>query len=77
MHRFNRKPSLTSRIADSAGIIGVCLYFLFWILAIYGYFANIFKLIGAAMGGGELGLMLILRIIGIFAAPLGAILGFF
>jgi len=45
-----------------------------WIAAVSGWIANIVKLIG--MIGGDISLLAILRIIGIFAAPLGALLGF-
>lgn len=40
-----------------------------------GWIANIVKLVG--MLDGELTAMFIARIVGIFAAPFGAILGFF
>ena len=45
------------------------------VVGIGGYIANIVKLIG--MLGGEINAMLIARGVGVFAAPLGAILGFF
>lgn len=47
----------------------------FLILGVGGWIANIVKLIG--MFDGEITAMLIARIIGVFAAPFGAILGFF
>lgn len=65
------------RTSDGFSAIFAILYFLFIILAIYGYIANIVKLVIEATSGGALDLMLILRIIGVFAAPFGAILGFF
>jgi uncharacterized protein with PQ loop repeat len=45
------------------------------LVSIYGYIANIVKLVWIA--GGEITTMFVLRIVGIFAAPLGVILGFF
>lgn len=45
------------------------------LVSIYGYVANIVKLVMIA--GGEITTMFVLRIVGIFAAPLGVILGFF
>jgi hypothetical protein len=45
------------------------------LVSIYGYIANIVKLVLAA--GGEVTTMFVLRIVGIFAAPLGVFLGFF
>lgn len=43
--------------------------------AIGGWIANIVKLVG--MIGGDVTAMFIARCVGIFAAPLGAVLGFF
>lgn len=74
---FKFKRSRFDDYTTALGVIFYALYIVVIMLAVYGYFANIFKLIGGAMGGSELGLMMILRIIGIFAVPLGAILGFF
>jgi len=48
---------------------------LFIVAAIGGWVANVVKLIG--MIDGELTAMFIARIVGVFAAPLGAILGYF
>lgn len=45
------------------------------LVSLYGYIANIVKLVMIA--GGEITTMFVLRIVGIFAAPLGVILGFF
>lgn len=48
---------------------------LFILAAIGGWIANIVKLVG--MIGGDVTAMFIARCVGIFAAPLGAVLGFF
>lgn len=40
-----------------------------------GWIANLVKLLG--MGGDSITTLFILRLIGVFAAPLGAILGYF
>jgi hypothetical protein len=45
-----------------------------WAAAIGGWIANIVKVFG--MLGGDVSAMFIARLVGIFAAPLGAILGF-
>lgn len=47
----------------------------FALLGIGGWVANIVKLIGILDGG--LTAMFVARIVGVFAAPLGAVLGFF
>lgn len=43
-----------------------------WLLCVGGWIANIVKLAGADYFGG----MVIVRVIGIFVAPLGSFLGF-
>jgi hypothetical protein len=52
--------------------------FLFWmllvVLSVGGWIANIVKLVGMDMGG--ISGMLVLRAIGVVAAPLGAVMGF-
>jgi hypothetical protein len=45
------------------------------VVGIGGWIANVVKLIG--MLGGEITAMFVARCVGVFAAPLGAILGFF
>lgn len=47
--------------------------------AIYGWGMNIYKLIVMAQADTvpQITLMLVLRIVGIFAAPVGAVLGYF
>jgi hypothetical protein len=44
------------------------------LVGIGGWFANIVKLIG--MFGGDITALFIARLVGVFAAPLGAVLGF-
>ena len=46
-----------------------------WVLALGGWVANIVKLVG--MDFGAITGLLIVRAIGIFIAPLGAVMGFF
>jgi hypothetical protein len=52
--------------------------FLFWmllvVLSVGGWIANIVKLVGMDMGG--ISGMLVLRAIGVVAAPLGSVMGF-
>ncbi|MDO9131997.1 hypothetical protein [Hydrogenophaga sp.] len=45
------------------------------LVALGGWIANIFKLVD--MLGGDISAMFIARVVGVFAAPLGAVLGFF
>jgi len=45
------------------------------LLGVGGWVANIVKLIG--MIGGEITTMFVARAVGVFAAPFGAVLGFF
>lgn len=46
-----------------------------WLAGVVGWCLNIYKIIGSDFG--MLTGMLVARIIGVFVAPLGAILGFF
>lgn len=52
---------------------GICIAL--WAAAIFGWVANIVKFFGMLDGG--VSAMFIARIVGVFAAPLGAILGYF
>lgn len=56
-------------------LIGLVLIILFWLLAIYGWIANIVVLYG--MNFDHINGALVLRTIGVFIAPLGSILGLF
>ena len=55
--------------------IGALIVIILWVAAIGGWIANIVKLIG--MVDGSVTTMFVLRVVGIFAAPLGSILGYF
>lgn len=48
-----------------------------WFLAVTGWVMNIVKLIGFTGTVAMMGIFEILRIVGIFVAPLGAVLGWF
>ena len=50
------------------------IFLMVWVLGTGGWIANIVKLIG--MDLEPITMLLILRVIGIIAAPLGAVLGF-
>lgn len=50
--------------------------FLIGVLAVYGWIANIVKII-ASLGDPTITPMFIARIVGAFAAPIGAVIGFF
>ena len=48
-----------------------------WVLGVIGWCANVYKLVTCDLQLSEFGIMEIMRIIGIFIAPLGAVLGLF
>lgn len=50
------------------------IFLMVWVLGTVGWIANIVKLIG--MDLEPITMLLILRVIGVIAAPLGAVLGF-
>jgi hypothetical protein len=54
--------------------ITIALFF-FWVAAVVGWILNIVAIAGSSFD--VLSGMLILRVIGIFVAPLGAVLGYF
>jgi len=54
--------------------IAAIIYLMLFVLSLYGWVANLFKLVG--MIGGELGTLFIARIAGVVIAPLGIILGY-
>ena len=56
--------------------VGISVIFL-WIIAICGWVANVVKLIGMISVNEPITTMFIARCVGVFAAPFGAILGFF
>lgn len=55
----------------------ITAYVIFALAAAYGYACNILALIHAAADGSAISLMLLLRILGVFLAPFGAVLGYF
>ena len=59
----------------NAGVGAAIFVLTLWLAAIGGWIANIVKLIG--MINDPVTGMMMLRAVGIFAAPLGAILGWF
>lgn len=52
------------------------LLILVWIIGLFGWGFNIYKIICMDFAAGVTGMM-VARIIGVFIAPLGAVLGFF
>ncbi len=60
---------------ESLGDFGTAIYFSFVAAAICGWFMNIVALI--SMAGGVIGSLFVLRVVGVFLAPLGSILGLF
>lgn len=53
---------------------GELLFVIIWLVGITGWIMNIVKLIG--MLNGDVTAMFIARIVGVFAVPLGVVLGF-
>lgn len=64
----------SSRSSDAA-ILALCLYIVIAIAFVGGWIANIVKLIGIDFS--HITGMVIARAVGIFVAPLGAVLGYF
>lgn len=62
--------SVATKAVGGAAVI----YALLWLAAIGGWIANIVKIFGSA--GEPLTAWLVLRVVGIFAAPIGAVLGY-
>lgn len=59
---------------DTAIGVGAIVYVLLWVAAIGGWIANIVKIFG---GFDEpITAMFVARCVGVFAAPLGAVLGY-
>jgi hypothetical protein len=48
---------------------------LIWATMIIGWIVNIIQLVSIAMNSGALTLLVVLKIVGVFIAPLGSILG--
>jgi hypothetical protein len=46
-------------------------------IAVCGWIANIYKLATCGLALSEIGMMEVLRVVGIFLPPLGVVLGFF
>ncbi len=57
----------------SKDLLAVLIWIALVILSVVGWGLNIIKLLGADTLNGEV----VVRVIGVFAAPLGAILGYF
>jgi hypothetical protein len=58
-------------------IIVAAFWVTFIVTLLTGYVMNIFDLIGMVSASATFGLEAVLRIIGVFVAPLGALMGFF
>lgn len=52
-------------------------FILVWVLAIGGWIANIYKLCIVTLPIAEFTILEVLRVVGIFVAPLGIVLGYF
>ena len=57
--------------------IGPLIFLFLWVAGIVGWLWNIVKLFQVSVPISEFGIMEVMRIIGIFVAPVGSILGFF
>ena len=58
---------------SNAELYGVLIVILLWVVAAIGWIANIVKLVGIA--DEPISGMFIIRVVGIFVAPLGVVLG--
>lgn len=66
------------KITFPSTLVGIVLFFITFCLFVYGYISNIVKIVG--MFGQDLNTIaveLIIRGIGVFVAPLGAVAGYF
>lgn len=61
-------------LAEKFGMSGIAALIGLMLLAAGGWIANVVKFIGLL--GGEITAMFVARIVGVFVAPLGSILGF-
>lgn len=59
----------------SLGIIGFLAYFALCIAGVIGWVMNVWQVIGLAKTATTLTVWLALKVVGIFAFPLGAVLG--
>lgn len=57
--------------------IGPLIFLFLWVAGIVGWLWNIVKIFQVSVPISEFGIMEVMRIIGIFVAPVGSILGFF
>jgi len=61
----------------SLGAVGITAWLLFVFLLFIGYVHNIIDVVYFALSNSPVTVLMLLRIIGIFAMPLGGILGWF
>ena len=61
-------------MGEHSQIVAALLWLALVIFCIYGWISNVVKLV--AMLGGDITAMFVARCIGVFAAPLGTVLGF-
>jgi len=62
-----------SKISNSFGLAGVLLYIALILAAVIGWVMNIIQIVHMSDGGVTA--KLIIKLIGVFAAPLGALMG--
>lgn len=70
--RGTRKVNMD--LAEKFGMGGIVALIALMLLAAGGWIANVVKFVGLL--GGDVTAMFIARIVGVFVAPLGSILGF-
>ncbi|MGL5583265.1 MAG: hypothetical protein ACRDCE_20255 [Cetobacterium sp.] len=46
-----------------------------WVLGLCGWILNVCQIVIAALSGFELNLLMVIKIVGVFAPPLGGIMG--
>ena len=64
-----------SNMFEGASVVALLAYICLILAGLAGYVMNIFAIVGSL--SGEVTTLLVVRIIGCFAFPLGAILGWF
>ena len=68
---------LTPHNAGAAGAVFIIVYFGVILLMLGGWVANLVKLVGSVLANEPIGTMVVARAVGLFAFPLGSILGWF
>lgn len=77
---FRSLLKVLRNIFGTLGAFGLCLYYMFMIILLIGYFLNIYKLLQFVLTNGldtDITVLFIVRIVGIFIGILGGFVGWF